>query len=219
MVCLHCCIYVSISCTFSSPAEIQFTWYLLVLMYVPHKLSGKAWFGDLHILLPWHWLSSCSPLACHNNLGTYLSLHFPCTTVISSVHVCHFKNYLHVPRAYHRACHMVDTWHILFVLDWICWWLVLCDDPHLPNHKWLIIIGDISWTLAIGRHHPKNFTCITCIILSTNCSTIFYPRFPDAETVAQRDKKTCSWVIQLANVRGGTWTNLAWFKRYVLPNQ
>ena len=147
---------------------------------------------------------TCIPSSSgQENLGKRLSLH---VLYGDCCHFCLFETSLQVTRACHRTCLMVDAQYILLVLNRICWWLILCDDWHLPNRKLIIIRAAMSWPFAN-------------IILSTDGSIILSP-FPRCRTEAQADRKNCSWVIQRANGRGGTWTNLAWFKRFVfLPSK
>lgn len=114
----------------------------------PCNPAGKPWCVDLHLLFLWCRLSSCFPLACHNNLSTYPSYFASHTLLSLGLYVCHFENYLHVCGAYCRACHMVDTWFCLFWTEFVSGWCSIIT--YLPSHKLIIIIADSSWAFAIG---------------------------------------------------------------------
>lgn len=63
-------------------------------------MDGPAHFSRLLLTFHHALLGPAVTASTHTSHGTsHMVLSF-------ALHTCHFENHLHVPRAYHRACHL-----------------------------------------------------------------------------------------------------------------
>lgn len=114
-------------------------------------------YGSTHLSSLMLTLIMLSSLTFHLNLHTKLSLH--CTYLFTWLLKYHYLlTWLllwklspcpqGLPQSPSCGRHLVHF--VCLFWNWIHWCFVLHDDPHLPNHKWIIIITDSSWTFAVG---------------------------------------------------------------------